>query len=267
MSKRTRHEKAKEVLGTVGLEGWEGSYPDELSGGMQQRVGIARALALEPTILIMDEPFSGLDPLIRREMQDELIRLQQQVQKTIVFITHDLNEALKLGDHIAIMRDGKIIQLGTPQEIVTSPADDYVAEFVQDVSKSKVLAASTIMQDPRAVLTESEEPQAALAAMRSQDLSQAYVVCAENKFLGVITADEAATAARSGAKSLEDCVDQDCPKISPETVVEDLVPLIAGTNNPIAVVDEEDQLIGEIHKDAVLISMAASMRTDTGKSE
>ncbi len=267
ISRQPRYERAKEVLNTVGLEGWEDSYPDELSGGMQQRVGIARALALEPTILIMDEPFSGLDPMIRREMQDELIRLQKEVKKTIVFITHDLNEALKLGDHIAIMRDGEIIQLGTPEAIVTRPADDYVEEFVRDVSKSKVLGASTIMQKPGAVLRESQEPQAALTAMRSRDLTQAFVVGSNQELLGVVTADRAATALRGGAGSLEDCVDPGCPRVSPETVVEDLVPLVAGTNNPIAVVDEDKQLLGEVHKDAVLTSMAASMKTSNGKHE
>jgi glycine betaine/proline transport system ATP-binding protein len=267
IAKQPRYERAKEVLDTVGLEGWEDSYPDELSGGMQQRVGIARALALEPTILIMDEPFSGLDPLIRREMQDELMRLQEQFQKTIVFITHDLNEALKLGDHIAIMRDGAVIQVGTPEEIVTLPADDYVAEFVQDVSKAKVLGASTIMQKPEAVLLESQEPQAALATMRSRDLDQAFVVGDNQELLGVVTADKAATALRGGDASLEDCLDPDCLEVSPETVVEDLVPLVAGTNNPIAVVDGDRQLVGEINKDAVLTSMAASMKANNGKSD
>ena len=265
--KQPRYKKAKEVLDTVGLDGWEDSYPDELSGGMQQRVGIARALALEPTILIMDEPFSGLDPLIRREMQDELIRLQKQFQKTIVFITHDLNEALKLGDHIAIMRDGAVIQLGTPEEIVTRPADDYVAEFVQDVSKAKVLGASAIMQKPEAVVLESQEPQAALATMRSRNVEQAFVVGDKQELLGVVTADKAATALRGGAASLEDCVDPDCPKVSPETVVENLVPFVAGTDNPIAVVDEDEQLVGEIRKDAVLTSMAASMQPKNGKRQ
>ena len=136
-----RYEAAREAIVTVGLDGWEDYYPHEMSGGMQQRVGIARALAVDPDVLIMDEPFSGLDPLIRRKMQDELISLEQQLHKTIVFITHDLNEAIKLGNRIAIMRDGEIVQEGPPEEIVTRPADDYVADFVQDVSSVAELRA------------------------------------------------------------------------------------------------------------------------------
>ncbi|MXZ46438.1 MAG: betaine/proline/choline family ABC transporter ATP-binding protein [Chloroflexi bacterium] len=130
----TRYRAAHEAIETVGLGGWEDYYPREMSGGMQQRVGIARALAVDPEVLIMDEPFSGLDPLIRRRMQDELAALESQLHKTIVFITHDLNEAIKLGDRIAIMRDGAIVQEGTPEDIVNRPADDYVADFVQDVA-------------------------------------------------------------------------------------------------------------------------------------
>ena len=141
VDQRTRHRAANEAIETVGLDGWEQYYPHEMSGGMQQRVGIARALAVNPDVLIMDEPFSGLDPLIRRRMQDELISLEHQLHKTIVFITHDLNEAIKLGDRIAIMRDGVIVQEGPPEEIVTQPADDYVADFVQDVSSVAELRA------------------------------------------------------------------------------------------------------------------------------
>ena len=134
VDQQTRNRTAAEAIETVGLDGWEDYYPHEMSGGMQQRIGIARALAVDPEVLIMDEPFSGLDPLIRRHMQDELISIETQLHKTIVFITHDLNEAIKLGDRIAIMRDGLIVQEGTPEEIVTHPADDYVADFVQDVA-------------------------------------------------------------------------------------------------------------------------------------
>ena len=152
LDKASRYEQAMEAIETVGLKGWEDYFPREMSGGMQQRVGLARALAVDPDILLMDEPFSGLDPLIRREMQDELISLETELHKTIVFITHDLNEALKLGDRIAIMRDGEIVQMGTPEEIVTLPADDYVTEFIQDVSKAKVLQASGIMQEPDAII-------------------------------------------------------------------------------------------------------------------
>jgi glycine betaine/proline transport system ATP-binding protein len=144
--KQTRHERAREILGVVGLAGVEASYPDELSGGMQQRVGLARALAVDPEVLIFDEAFSALDPLIRREMQDEVARLQARLQKTVVFVTHDLDEALKIGDRIAIMKDGRFVQVGTPAEIVGAPADDYVAEFVRDVPRGKVLTAAFALQ-------------------------------------------------------------------------------------------------------------------------
>lgn len=148
IGKAARYARAREVLELVGLQEWEQAYPRELSGGMQQRVGLARALAVDPDILLMDEPFSGLDPLIRRNMQEELLRLQQELHKTIVFVTHDLNEALKIGDRIAIMRDGRIIQIGTPQDIVLHPEDEYVGEFVRGVSKTAVMGAATIMEEP-----------------------------------------------------------------------------------------------------------------------
>jgi glycine betaine/proline transport system ATP-binding protein len=144
--KQTRHERAREILGVVGLAGVENSYPDQLSGGMQQRVGLARALAVDPEVLIFDEAFSALDPLIRREMQDEVLRLQERLQKTVVFVTHDLDEALKIGDRIAIMKDGRFVQVGTPAEIVGAPADEYVTEFVKDVPRGKVLTASFALQ-------------------------------------------------------------------------------------------------------------------------
>ncbi|MGQ0670044.1 MAG: quaternary amine ABC transporter ATP-binding protein [Actinomycetota bacterium] len=146
VEKTKRTAKAREVLEVVGLGGWGGHYPEELSGGMQQRVGLARALATNPQIMLFDEPFSALDPLIRRDMQDEVVRLQREVRKTMIFITHDLAEALKLGDRIAIMKDGKFVQVGTPEEVVAHPADDYVADFTRDVPRAHVLTARAIMQ-------------------------------------------------------------------------------------------------------------------------
>jgi glycine betaine/proline transport system ATP-binding protein len=146
IEKAERLRKAEEVLGVVGLGGWGNHYPDELSGGMQQRVGLARALATDPEIMLFDEPFSALDPLIRRDMQDEVIRLQREVRKTMIFITHDLMEALKLGDRIAIMKDGSFVQVGTPEEVVAHPANDYVADFTRDVPRAHVLTARSIMR-------------------------------------------------------------------------------------------------------------------------
>ena len=194
--KETRHEAAAVAIETVGLKGWENYLPSEMSGGMQQRVGLARALAANSDVMLMDEPFSGLDPLIRREMQDELISLQTEIQKTIVFITHDLNEALKIGDRIAIMRDGEIVQEGSPEEIVTLPADDYVTSFVQDVSRAKVIQAKAIMQDPDVVVHEWQGPRAALHAMRTNDTDVVFVLGHDNILRGILTEDHAATLAR-----------------------------------------------------------------------
>ncbi|PKB81518.1 MAG: hypothetical protein BZY88_06255 [SAR202 cluster bacterium Io17-Chloro-G9] len=206
--KGSRYARTQEILDLVGLQGWEQSYPHELSGGMQQRVGLARALAVDPDILLMDEPFSGLDPLIRANMQDELVRLQQDLHKTIVFITHDLVEALKIGDRIAIMRDGQIVQTGTPEEIVLNPDNEYVGEFVRGVSKTRVMGAARIMEGPS---TED----------RSRFLT--YPCC------------------------------------GPTTPVDDLVPMAAQSESPIAVVGEGGALVGVVTRSALLTSLADSL--------
>ena len=259
VNKESRYEKAREVLTTVGLKGWETSYPDELSGGMQQRVGLARALAVDPEILLMDEPFSGLDPLIRRDMQDELINLQAQVKKTIVFITHDLNEALKLGDYIAIMRDGEIIQQGTPEEIVTLPADAYVTDFVRDVSKAKVVSVTTIMQAPQGVVYEWQGPRVAMHAMQSNDVDHAFLLGHNRELRGFLSLDQVGAALQRGESTLKNVTNTECPRVTADTVVEDLVPLAAEYEIPIAVVDEHDRLLGEVHRSAVLTSIATGV--------
>ena len=253
--KDTRYRRAMEVLETVGLKGWEQSYPGELSGGMQQRVGLARALAVDPEILLMDEPFSGLDPLIRREIQDELVNLQQQIHKTIVFITHDLNEALKMGDQILILRDGEVIQQGTAEEIVMVPADEYVSKFVQDVSKAKVMGVRSIMQQPEVVVYDWQGPRAALHVMKSNDISTAFVVSRTRVLRGMVDVDVAADAAKRGITTLEEVVKDECPTVGPDTSVEDVVPLAAENECPIAVVDEEGYFLGEVHRAAVLSGM------------
>ena len=252
MSKRDRHERAMQSLELVGLKGWENAFATELSGGMQQRVGLARALTVDPEILLMDEPFSALDPLIRREMQDELINLQQRIQKTIIFITHDLDEALKLGNRIAIMRDGKIIQMGLPEDIVETPADAYVEDFVRDVSKTRLMGAGTIMQDPAVKALATESPTTALDSMRNAGADYASVVDAGGGFIGVVTAGQAAEAASRGASRLQDLDYPEypaCPKVAPEMSIDDLVPLAAATECPISVVDEDGKLLGVIPRD------------------
>ena len=198
MDKATRYAHTQEVLDLVGLNGWENAYPNELSGGMQQRVGLARALAVDPDILLMDEPFSGLDPLIRRNMQDELIRLQQELHKTIVFITHDLEEALKLGDRIAIMKDGLIVQIGTPSEIVLNPDDEYVGEFVRGISKTRVMGAASIMVAPTSVhvaaknsytSVQATTPIDELVPLAAASAQPIAVVNPNGDLLGVVTRD------------------------------------------------------------------------------
>ena len=250
-----RYGAAREAIATVGLDGWEDYFPREMSGGMQQRVGLARALAVNSGVLLMDEPFSGLDPLIRREMQDQLIVLQRELHKTIVFITHDLNEALKIGDRIAIMRDGEIIQQGSPEEIVTLPADDYVSEFVQDVSKAKVIQASAIMQDADAVIHEWQGPRAALQILNSSNARCVFLLGRDGDLKGLLTEDRAAALARDRVERLQDVQTESVVTTSPDDYIEDIIPLAARTHHPIAVVDESGLLVGEIHRGALLAGM------------
>ncbi|MBA2697797.1 MAG: betaine/proline/choline family ABC transporter ATP-binding protein [Nocardioidaceae bacterium] len=194
VGKAERRKRAAEIVDLVGLEGNEHSYPDQLSGGMQQRVGLARALAGDPALLLFDEPFSALDPLIRRDMQNEVIRLQEDLQKTMVFITHDLQEALKLGDRILIMRDGEVVQIGTPAEVVASPADDYVRDFVSDVPRSHVLTLRYVMRDPRpddsseglVMSSDTIVRQAARAALASDHVVR---VVDDGKLVGIVDDD------------------------------------------------------------------------------
>ena len=265
LDKTAMYELAQTAIDTVGLSGWENYFPREMSGGMQQRVGLARALAVDSEVLLMDEPFSGLDPLIRREMQDELIALQTKVQKTIVFITHDLNEALKIGDRIAIMRDGEIVQEGTPEEIVTLPADDYVSEFVQDVSRAKVIQASAIMREPDAVVHVWQGPRAALHEMQANDIDAVFVLGHRRTFVGILTEDRAASLARRGVDRLDD-VELDATKTTtPDAYIEEIIPMAAETEHPIAVLSEDGRLLGEVHRGALLMGMVDTSAEQDGE--
>lgn len=255
VSKEERYATAEKAIETVGLKGWEQYLPRALSGGMQQRVGIARALATDPEILLMDEPFSGLDPLIRREMQDELIDLQEKVQKTIIFVTHDLHEALKLGDRIVIMRDGAVVQIGAPEDVITSPADDYVREFVQDASPAKVLTAGTIMDEPAVLLYEWQGPKAALHLMSSSKEDYGFMVGKNRRFLGLITLKQLKSRINDKTLSLKDILVTDVATTSPDTVLEELFPLAAEADYPIAVVDESNRFAGEIQISAIFENM------------
>ncbi|MFF0162723.1 glycine betaine/L-proline ABC transporter ATP-binding protein [Streptomyces sp. NPDC005263] len=194
VARREREERAAEALALCGLAGWETSWPDELSGGMQQRVGLARALATDADLLLMDESFSALDPLIRRDMQDQLLQLQQSLRKTIVFITHDLNEAMRLGDRIAVMRDGRIVQIGTAEDILVRPADDYVASFTKDVDRSRVLTASSVMDTSvsgggpgcSCETATADTPFAELCAISARLSHRVSVVDKDNQVIGVV---------------------------------------------------------------------------------
>ena len=256
MDKQTRYEAALEAVRVVGLEGWEHNYPREMSGGMQQRVGLARALATDPDVLLMDEPFSGLDPLIRREMQDELLTLQTELQKTIVFITHDLNEALKMGDRIAIMRDGEIIQMGSPEEVVTLPTDAYVTDFVRDVSRAKVLPAKAIMREPSVVMYERQGPRAALYAMRQHGLDGVFLIARDFTLKGILTAEEARDLLLRRKESLEEAHVVPATTTAPDAYIEEVVPMAAQTEHPIAVVAGNGSLLGEIDRATLLTGLS-----------
>jgi glycine betaine/proline transport system ATP-binding protein len=258
ISKEDRYKKAQEVLETVGLKGWEDYYPESLSGGMQQRVGLARALANEPEILLMDEPFSGLDPLIRRQMQDELVELQSNLQKTIIFVTHDLHEALKLGDKIAIMRNGEIVQIGTPEDIVTNPADEYVSEFVQDASPAKVLTAGSIMSDVPVITYAWEGPKTALTLMKREKKKVGYVVDKKKTFLGIITAKELERllSMEEKFKTIPLSSIEKVESVLSEVIVEELFTIAPKNHYAIPVVDEKNRLLGRITNDAIFDSIS-----------
>ncbi|NYF25309.1 glycine betaine/L-proline ABC transporter ATP-binding protein [Sporosarcina sp. JAI121] len=250
VAKAERQAKAKESLGLVGLAGYEDQYPSQLSGGMQQRVGLARALANGPDVLLMDEAFSALDPLIRKDMQDELLQLHNDMGKTIIFITHDLDEALRIGDRIALMKDGEIVQVGTPEEILMSPSNEYVERFVEDVDLAKVLTAGHIMKKADTVQVD-RGPRVALRMMKRLGISSIYVVDKANRLLGAVTAQEAGLAIEAG-KSLEAIMISDLPMILPETVLNDLFDVVSTAVVPVAVVDENEKLQGIIIRGALI---------------
>lgn len=257
VAREERRLKAQRSLELVGLGGWEKSYPDQLSGGMQQRVGLARALANDPDVLLMDEAFSALDPLIRKDMQDELLELQSTMQKTIIFITHDLDEALKIGDRIALMKDGSIVQIGTPEEILTNPADQYVEKFVEDVDMSKVLTAEHVMKRPETI-TLDKGPRVALQLMKDSGLSTLYVVDKKKSLLGVVTA-EAVSQAKAAGQSLEAVMERNVPAVAPDTRLHDLFDLAAFSPVPLAVVSDNRRLLGVVVKGAVLGGLAGKV--------
>lgn len=255
MDKEERKQKAYEALDKVGLKGYEEQKPSELSGGMQQRVGLARALANDPEILLMDEAFSALDPLIRADMQDELLELQAEVHKTVVFITHDLDEALKIGDRIAIMKDGYVVQVGTPEEILTNPADDYVKAFVQNVDRTKIITAQAIMRKAPTVQVPKDGPSVAIRNMEKVGVSTTYIVDEKRQLNGVVTIDDAIRLKEEGKKNLDEIINPDIEVAGPDTPINALLTKSIQSKYPIAVIDEDSKLLGIVDRATILAEL------------
>ena len=245
IDKTPRESKALHSMELVGLKGYENQMVSELSGGMQQRVGLARALANDPEVLLMDEAFSALDPLIRTQMQDELLALQSKMKKTIVFITHDLDEAIKLGDRIAIMKDGVIVQVGTSEEILTNPANSYVESFVESVDRSKIVTASSIVLDnPIVVRFRKEGPEVVLRKMKRKNLTLLPVVDEDNKLVGEVYLKDVLRLRKQKVMVIDSIIKQYGHTVFENTVIEDIIPLMTKTNSPIWVVNENKEFKG-----------------------
>lgn len=254
MGKEERERKAMEVISMVGLEGWEHQACESLSGGMRQRVGIARALANDPEVLLMDEPFSALDPLVRQDMQFELLQIQRKLQKTVVFITHDIDEAFKLGDTVAIMRDGKVIQVDTPEQMSAHPADDYVREFIGSADKSKVLTVRNIMITPSSLVRLGDGADHAIHEMRKHALSTVYVVDNQLRLAGILTIRDAVLARQEGL-NIKDVLQTDVHTTTADVLVADIMPVAAEAAYPIAVLGDDGRLQGIVTKASVLSSL------------
>lgn len=254
VEKKQRRQKALETLEVVGLGQWADYHPSNLSGGMQQRVGLARALATDAPILLMDEAFSALDPLIRREMQDELIRLQKELHKTIVFISHDIQEALKLADRLAVMKDGYVVQVGTPEEIINNPADDYIRAFIKDVNRASVIQVGAIARNANSFILESKSVKAALIEMSAEDIEQKYVMDGDGKPVGLVTAARLAKALEVGENDIAKAMKRDFPKVEKTTKLEEIFHLCQG-KEAIAVVDGKGKLAGVVEKSDVLANI------------
>lgn len=257
VDKQIRIERATDALAQVGLEGWENAYPNELSGGMQQRVGLARGLAVDPDILLMDEAFSALDPLIRTEMQDELLKLQDRHERTIVFISHDLDEALRIGDRIAIMEGGRVVQVGTPEEILQNPADDYVRAFFRGVDPTGVIAAGDIVRDNQPTViwhTKSGSLRATLEMLNNRDREFAYVLDSGRRFLGVVSIDSLREALdkKEEKTNMETAFIRDALVVRNDESLQDILPQVASHTWPIPVVDENNIYKGVVSKNRFL---------------
>lgn len=265
VSKEERETKALEFLKLVGLENNKDSYPEQLSGGMQQRVGIARALTNNPDVLLMDESFSALDPIIRKEMQNELLELQDKMKKTIIFITHDLDEALRIGDRIALMKDGEIVQIGTPEEIMVSPANEFVEQFVADVNLGKVLTSESIMKRPETLLID-RGPRVALQIMKNASVSSVYVVNKKHEFLGVLTADNASKAVKRQVP-IADLLVTDIPPVYLDTLLEEMYIKMVKAKLPLPVLDDKHRLRGIIKRESIIQALAGNVEEEVNDNE
>ena len=256
MPRADRETAARAALDQVGLAVWASSYPDELSGGMQQRVGLARALAADPSILLMDEAFSALDPIIRSEMQDELLRLQQDKRRTVVFISHDLDEAMRIGDRIAIMKDGQVVQVGTPEEILRKPANDYVRQFVRGVDAAAVFKAGDIARKTQVEVSESPTRgcRPALKRLQTQDREWAYVVDTRHHYLGTVSSDSLRVALQGheGPLGLKNAFVETVHPIPADTPITELYGHMVTQPAPLPVVAPDGRLVGTISKNRLL---------------
>jgi len=255
MEPAARRKQATEALELVGLKGWEEATPGQLSGGMQQRVGLARALAVDPDILLMDEAFSALDPLIRRDMQHELVSLQERMKKTIVFITHDLDEALQLGDRIVLMEDGRVVQIGTPEEILNNPANAYVERFVENVDMSRMLTAQAVLVRARVVAFPNDGPRTVLHKMNEENLSSILVVRRDYTLIGTVSLDALSSAVTAGSKSVEDLIEE-APSVKPDEPLMNIINILAEWPYAVPVTDEQNRLLGIVTRTGVLEALA-----------
>ncbi len=256
MSRGERYDRADAALERVGLAGRGDKFPHEMSGGMRQRIGLARALAVDPPILLMDEPFSALDPLIRRDMQDLLIQLQAEDQRTTVFVTHDLNEAMRIGNRVMVMRDGKVIQVGPGVEIVAHPADDYVSEFVSDVDRARVLTALDLLRPALLTFPVSLSPQTALDRLADNEANGAYVLGEDDRLLGVVTDTSLSGGITAGRNDLHRLLSHDYDVVALTDVVGDFMHLAGRRVVPVTVVDDDGKLAGVVPRAAILSTLS-----------